>query len=176
MSSAVSSPLASPAAEPAVEKKPRSSRSKAASTATPKKTKTVAARKAVPRKVNKAAPAEHPSWKDIVKECIADNLSDARSGVSRTTLKKFAEEKYKIDMSQAANLYQLNRAINNGAEKGVFFLPKGPSGKVKLAPKQPKVAAESKEVRVSTADTIQANPSLFRTRSPPHRRSLPTPP
>ena len=30
---------------------------------------------------------------------------------------------------------QLNRAIASGAEQGMFSLPKGPSGKVKLAPK-----------------------------------------
>lgn len=35
----------------------------------------------------------------------------------------------------AANLYQLNRAITTGAEKGTFLLPKGPSDKIKLAPK-----------------------------------------
>jgi len=41
-----------------------------------------------------------------------------------------------------SNLYQLNRAITMGAESGIFTLPKGPSGKVKLAPK----AGASKEV------------------------------
>lgn len=30
---------------------------------------------------------------------------------------------------------QLNRAISSGAELGIFHLPKGPSGKVKLPPK-----------------------------------------
>lgn len=40
---------------------------------------------------------------------------------------------------------QLNRAISNGAEEGIFSLPKGPSGKVKLAPKTKPVPA-AKEV------------------------------
>jgi histone H1/5 len=35
----------------------------------------------------------------------------------------------------AQNLSHLNRAITHGAEHGLFVLPKGPSGKVKLAPK-----------------------------------------
>lgn len=42
---------------------------------------------------------------------------------------------------------QLNRAIAHGAEEGMFALPKGPSGKVKLAPKA-KAATATKEVRV----------------------------
>jgi histone H1/5 len=48
-----------------------------------------------------------------------------------------------LDLS-GANIYQLNRAITTGAENGIFALPKGPSGKVKLTPKA-KVGA-SKEV------------------------------
>lgn len=61
---------------------------------------------------------------------------------------QFAEDKYNLDMS-GGNLFQLNRAITTGAEQGVFSLPKGPSGKIKLAPKRPRTAAatEMKEVR-----------------------------
>ena len=47
---------------------------------------------------------------------------------------QFAESRYGLDTT-GVNLYQLNRAITSGAEKGTFVLPKGPSGKVKLAPK-----------------------------------------
>jgi histone H1/5 len=63
--------------------------------------------------------------------------------VSRLTIKKFAEEKYNVDVS-GVNLSQLNRAIASGTEGGLFYLPKGPSGKVKLAPKVK--ASASKEV------------------------------
>jgi hypothetical protein len=59
---------------------------------------------------------------------------------------QYAEEKYKLDMSSASNLHQLNLALNRGAEKETFVFPKGPSGKVKLAPKRPKVATDAKEV------------------------------
>ncbi|KAI5123322.1 hypothetical protein M0805_009343 [Coniferiporia weirii] len=100
--------------------------------------------KATPKKA--AVPVKaglHPAWKDIIKECIADNTSDARSGVSRSTIKKFAETKYKIEMT-GLNLSMLNRAIAHGADAGTFILPKGPSGKVKLAPKN-KPSASSKE-------------------------------
>lgn len=57
--------------------------------------------------------------------------------------KQYAEVQYKMEINAVANS-QLNRAIAHGAEKGIFSLPKGPSGKVKLA-KKPKADA-SKEV------------------------------
>ncbi|KAJ4001373.1 hypothetical protein F5050DRAFT_1470396 [Lentinula boryana] len=78
--------------------------------------------------------ATHPTWIDMIKECIIAHPEDARTGVSRPTIKKFVENKYKIDVN-ASTASQLNRAITSGSEKGVFVLPKGPSGKVKLAPK-----------------------------------------
>ncbi|KAF8845017.1 hypothetical protein BDN67DRAFT_962502 [Paxillus ammoniavirescens] len=42
-----------------------------------------------------------------------------------------------------ASASHLNRAITHGADKGNFVLPKGPSGKVKLAPK--KIGGVAKE-------------------------------
>ncbi len=48
--------------------------------------------------------------------------------------RQFVESKYHIDLTVAA-ASQLNRAITHGSEKGIFVLPKGASGKVKLAPK-----------------------------------------
>lgn len=46
----------------------------------------------------------------------------------------------------------LNRAIAHGAEKGDFVLPKGPSGKVRLAPKV-KANTSSKEVSIPHASS-----------------------
>jgi hypothetical protein len=67
-----------------------------------------------------------------------DHLVDA--------LFQYAEETYKLDMSLASNIHQLNAALARGAEKETFVFPKGPSGKVKLPPKRAKVAADTKEV------------------------------
>lgn len=105
----------------------------ATKTAAPKKTKTTKSGSASKKDV-KANAAGHPSWKDMIKECIAGHPDDARSGVSRATIKKFISEKYDVEIN-GTNLSQLNRAITHGAEHGIFALPKGPSGKVKLAPK-----------------------------------------
>lgn len=59
---------------------------------------------------------------------------------------QYAEETYKLDMSAASNVSQLNLALARGAEKETFVFPKGPSGKVKLPPKRAKVATDTKEV------------------------------
>ena len=48
-------------------------------------------------------------------------------------------------MSATVNISHLNRAISNGSEDGTFALPKGSSGKVKLAPKNK--PAPTNEVR-----------------------------
>jgi hypothetical protein len=69
-----------------------------------------------------------------------------------------------------AQITQLSRAIAVGAEKGIFSLPKGcnfswlcdslglvyvgPSGRVKLAPKTPKVADDTKEVGVDGLEPL----------------------
>ncbi|KAJ7865742.1 hypothetical protein B0H14DRAFT_2504528, partial [Mycena olivaceomarginata] len=75
--------------------------------------------------------AAHPSWKNIIRECIA--TGETRRGVSRPEIKKYAKETYKLD-STRAHVSWLNRAIASGVEDGVFVQPKGPSGCVKLAP------------------------------------------
>ncbi|THU99330.1 hypothetical protein K435DRAFT_659269 [Dendrothele bispora CBS 962.96] len=123
---------------PPVEKKKRTAAAK------PKSATKATATKPKGKTVTSKAESGRPSWKDIIKECIALNREDARTGVSRSTIKKYAEETYKIEVT-GINLSQLNRAIISGSETGLFVLPKGPSGKVKLAPKTKKT--ETNEVR-----------------------------
>ncbi|TEB36110.1 hypothetical protein FA13DRAFT_1752783 [Coprinellus micaceus] len=105
-----------------------------------KKSTTKASSKAVGA-ASKSHAATHPSWIDMIKECIASHPEDARTGVSRPTIKKFVESKYHIELNATA-ASQLNRAITSGSDKGIFNLPKGPSGKVKLAPKAKSDAAK----------------------------------
>lgn len=58
-------------------------------------------------------------------------------------LVQYISEKYKLDLeNNAANASHLNRAITSGEKDGIFVLPKGPSGKVKLAPKNKPAANE----------------------------------
>jgi len=60
-------------------------------------------------------------------------------------------------MTSASNLHQLNLALTRGAEKETFVFPKGPSGKVKLAPKRPKVSTDAKEacsIYLPCSDTL----------------------
>jgi hypothetical protein len=60
----------------------------------------------------------------LSQECIID--AGDRGGVSRITIKKFAEEKYKLQPTPAVTS-NINRSIAFGAEKGIFVLPKGMS-------------------------------------------------
>ncbi|KAN0076892.1 hypothetical protein V8E55_010747 [Tylopilus felleus] len=96
--------------------------------------------------------ATHPSWIEMIKECIAANPEDSRQGVSRPHIKKYVEEQYNLQIGNAQNT-QLARAIATGAEKGIFVLPKGPAGKVKLPPKnaRPVDTSASKENKPAKA-------------------------
>jgi len=40
-----------------------------------------------------------PPYRDIVKEAIAAHPDDARSGISRSQIKKFIEENYKVEVT-----------------------------------------------------------------------------
>jgi len=150
--------------------KPTSSKSisKELSKATSKKSDSKVKAAAKPR-APKTKTDGRPSWKDIIKECIAVNKGDARQGVSRNTIKRYAEEAYKIDMT-GLNISQLNRAITSGAEGGIFLLPKGPSGKVKLASKAKPLTSASKEnSKPTTAKKVAAPPLVKKTAAAPKK-------
>ncbi|KAG2146900.1 uncharacterized protein EDB93DRAFT_455353 [Suillus bovinus] len=83
----------------------------------------------------------HPPWIDMITECITTTPDGTRHGVSRPAIKKFVDSKYHLEINPLASS-QLNRAIHHGADKGTFVLPKGPSGKVKLAPRRHTEAAK----------------------------------
>jgi hypothetical protein len=70
---------------------------------------------------------------------------------------QFIEEKYKLEMT-GLQTSQLNRAISTGAEEGIFSLPKGPSGKVKLASKNKTSPAKE----VSYTSIILIFPSIIK--------------
>jgi len=76
--------------------------------------------------------ADHPPFVEMISEAIVENAD--RTGISRAGLKKYMETRWKIEFTPTLNS-QLNRSIKSGADKGTFSLPKGPSGKVKLAAK-----------------------------------------
>jgi hypothetical protein len=85
--------------------------------------KSASTKPAAKKSASKSAPS-HPSWVDMIKECIVDNPEDSRTGVSRPQIKKYVEAKYKLEIGAAQNT-QLAKAISTGAEKGTFVLPKG---------------------------------------------------
>ncbi|PPQ79850.1 hypothetical protein CVT26_012601 [Gymnopilus dilepis] len=83
-------------------------------------------------------------------------------GVSRSLLlliahygDRFVESKYKLEIGAAQNT-QLAKAITTGVEKGVFVLPKGLSGRVKLAPKSKQNDSAKENKPASKAKTTTA--------------------
>ncbi|KAI8447849.1 hypothetical protein BY996DRAFT_6420486 [Phakopsora pachyrhizi] len=114
-------------------KKPPSASKKPASSTTKKVT--------APKKpsATKSSGDNKPSFEEMIKDAIVNDKENVRLGVSRPAIKKYLAIRYKV-IETPSNNVRLNKAIQKGAEKGVFFLPKGASGKVKLA----KVAAVPK--------------------------------
>ena len=78
-----------------------------------------------------------PLTQDMIKEAIVAYGLEARLGLGRPTIKKYILSKHpdtgRIPLA-AFNLH-VNNAILRGEEKGVFLLPKGSSGKVRLSAK-----------------------------------------
>ncbi|GAQ04825.1 histone H1 [Aspergillus lentulus] len=97
----------------------------------------------------KKATSSHASYRDMIKDAIL-NLKE-RNGSSRQSIKKYVLANNKIAFaSQAAFDSQFNKAIKAGVEKGEFTQPKGPSGPVKLAKKEPAAKPAAKKATPTT--------------------------
>ncbi|KAJ1037134.1 hypothetical protein NDA11_001413 [Ustilago hordei] len=97
-----------------------------------------AAAKPVAKKAaSKKAAGTSVSYEAMIKEAILAHPADARAGIGRATIKKYIQSHHPETAkgSEASFNTRVNQAITRGAEKKTFLLPKGPSGKVKLAPK-----------------------------------------
>ncbi|KAF3403845.1 Histone H1 [Penicillium rolfsii] len=124
----------------------------------------------------KAAAPAHASYRDMIKDAIVNlkerngsryvlvvrNISSPLFLVAsprvqtsaRQAIKKYVSSNNKINVaSQATFDAQFNKAIKAGVEKGEFTQPKGPSGPVKLAKKEPapKPAAKPAAKKATTA-------------------------
>jgi histone H1/5 len=86
----------------------------------------------------------------MIKEAILAHPAEARAGIGRATIKKYIQSHHPETAkgSEATFNTRVNQAITRGAEKKTFVLPKGPSGKVKLAPK---AKAEKKPATTAAA-------------------------
>ncbi|CAO1626215.1 unnamed protein product [Parajaminaea phylloscopi] len=98
------------------------------------------------------------SYLEMVKEAIAAHPADARNGISRPTIKKFIQAKHPDTgkVPEASFNKFISKAIARGAETKALVLPKGASGKVKLAPKADKAAP--KKPKAPAAPKAEAAP------------------
>ncbi|PGH33027.1 histone H1/5 [[Emmonsia] crescens] len=100
----------------------------------------------------------HASYRDMIKDAII-NLKE-RNGSSRQALKKYVQANNRINItSQSAFDAQFNRAVKTGVEKGDFTQPKGPSGPLKLAKKEPAKPAAKKAVAKPAAAKKEKAPA-----------------
>ncbi|KAK4696744.1 histone H1/5, partial [Lecanoromycetidae sp. Uapishka_2] len=104
-----------------------------------------------PAKKSASAPAQHSSYRDMIKEAIM--ALKERNGSSRSALKKYILANNKNVSPGATFDGQFNRAIKTGVEKEEFAQPKGPSGTVKLHKPAAKPAAEKKPAAKKTTTT-----------------------
>ena len=99
----------------------------------------------------------------MIKEAIVSHPVEARSGLGRPTIKKYILSKHPDTgkVGAAAFNTHINHAIARGESKGVFNLPKGASGKVKLSAKGRAPAAEKKPAvkKTTTAKKSAAKPA-----------------
>ena len=93
------------------------------------------------------------TYEDMIIEAIISYGEEGRAGLGRPTLKKVILAKHpdtgKLPLSSFST--HLNSAIVRGKDKGVFLLPKGVSGKVKLAAKAKHAAGTSAAPKKITA-------------------------
>ncbi|GFZ42572.1 hypothetical protein JCM24511_00288 [Saitozyma sp. JCM 24511] len=126
----------------------------------------VAKKAAAPKKAS-----AHPTFLAMVQEAIKANPTEARAGVSRPTIKKFLADKYKLDMSSAANVNNLSSAIKRGSEKGDLVLPKGIGGRVKLPAK--KTAAGKENVKPAAKKPAAKKPAATKAAKPAAAKKAP---
>ncbi|KAK9462880.1 winged helix-turn-helix transcription repressor DNA-binding protein [Lipomyces oligophaga] len=98
----------------------------------------------------KAAVAEHPAYKDMIKEAIL-TLKE-RNGSSRQALKKYIQNNFKV--KAAIFETQFNAALKRGVSAGDFVQPKGPSGTVKLQKKEPAPKPKEKKPAAATKKAV----------------------
>lgn len=94
----------------------------------------------------------------MIKQAILAHGIEARLGLGRPTIKKFILGSHPDTgrLPLASFNAHFNQAIARGESKGVFTLPKGMSGKVRLSSKsKASVKKAAPQVRVSTYQTAK---------------------
>lgn len=114
-------------------------------------------------KAKAKATSKPPSMLDMIKSCILHHTWEAQ-GVSRPVIKKYIQATYNITVD-GNTAKDIGKALRDGVDDGVFDMPNGLNGKVKLAgPKPPAPAPpplKAEPVR-DTKVTAKAKGSVYR--------------
>lgn len=123
-----------------------------------------------------------PEQRGCSKRCLSTHYQEvSRSRGLRVSCLtggyRFLADKYKLDMSSAANISNLSNAIKRGAEKGQLTLPSGIAGRVKAGPKVGKLALSfsgtSIDVSCRSLLLFSRSRQVARRTLLPRKRSLP---
>ncbi|KAL7341028.1 hypothetical protein BJY59DRAFT_121048 [Rhodotorula toruloides] len=115
-----------------------------------------------------------PTMVDMIAEAI-EKAGDAHDGASRPLIKKFIISKFKLE-DNATTDGRIATAIRRGNESGVFALPKGFGGKIRIAEDgdkpyvKPKAGSKGTK-RTSTGTKKTATSSSSTARKPPAKRT-----
>ncbi|GAA6001777.1 hypothetical protein JCM10207_002315 [Rhodosporidiobolus poonsookiae] len=164
------SPAKSDAAK-AADKEPKAADEAPAKDAAPK------AKEPKDKKPRTRNPATHPPYAEMIQEAI-ENEGDNKGEASRPAIKKYILNNFDIDETGAFDSY-IAAAIRRGADNGIFSLPKGPSGKVKLADEDDKPSGKSRSTpagnkKPATEPRKRTGPRGTGTRTIPKREAAST--
>ncbi|KAG8949192.1 hypothetical protein FRC04_008990 [Tulasnella sp. 424] len=114
-------------------------------------------------KAKAKATSKLPSMLDMIKSCILHHTWEAQ-GVSRPVIKKYIQATYHITVD-ANTAKDIGKALRDGVDDGVFDMPNGLNGRVKLAgpkppaPAPPPLKAEpARDAKV----TVKAKGTVYR--------------
>ncbi|KAL1923643.1 uncharacterized protein VTP21DRAFT_8623 [Calcarisporiella thermophila] len=102
-------------------------------------------KKATSKTAKAASSSAHPKYEDMIRSAIV-SLKE-RKGSSRQAIKKYIQQNFTVGDNFEINFKQ---ALKRGVGKGVFSMPNGPSGTVKLA--KPEKKEEKKETKEKTSE------------------------
>jgi histone H1/5 len=92
----------------------------------------------------------HPPFEKMI--AMAIQQTSERGGASRQAIKKYISSHFKVDESKLST--QLNLALRRGSDKGIFNMPKGPSGSIKVKKEAKKMKKPIKRTTVTKKKSV----------------------
>ncbi|GAA6036895.1 hypothetical protein JCM8097_006341 [Rhodosporidiobolus ruineniae] len=115
----------------------------------------------------------HPPYIAMISEAIEDE-GDHGHGLSRQAIKKYILHAFDVEEDGRFSGF-ISNAINRGVEQGVFELPNGPSGVVRLSAEEEKPAKKASNARKVRGTGTRKLPNRRATAPKPKKAAAPKP-